>query len=56
MKQPVGGPGHCNVVVPGGEVMSTELAMKVGPWCVLIFISAIIARLFYPVGGDVPYP
>ena len=43
VKQPVGGPGHCNVAVPGGEVMSTELAMKVGPWCVLIFISAIIA-------------
>ena len=44
VKQPVEGPEHSNVAVPGVEVMSTELAMKVGSWCLQIFISALIAR------------
>ena len=43
VKQPVEGPGHSNVAVPGDEVMSTELAMKVGSWCLQIFIRAINA-------------
>ena len=30
VKQPVEGPGHSNVAVPGGKVMSTEMSMKVG--------------------------
>ena len=40
VKQPVRGPGHSNV---------TELAMKVGPWCAQMFISAIIA---WPIKGE----
>ena len=42
-EQPVEGPGHSNVAVPGVEVISTELAMKVGSWGPQIFISALIA-------------
>ena len=57
VKQPVGGPGHSNVAVPGGEVMFTELATKVGSWCTQIFfLLHSLPDQFYLIRGVGGFP
>ena len=56
MKQPVEGPGHSNVAVPVGEVMSTELAMKVDHGVHKYFLVQSLPDQFYPMGGGGEIP
>ena len=48
VKQPVEGPGHSNVAVPVGEVMSTELAMKVDHGVHKYLLVHSLPDQFYP--------